>query len=225
MEKFNHRIAQSYELAHAKECMDNDFNDVYDRIQKNKKAGGLWQSADNIWFKGDKQLWDSFVNRCKYRKVLEIGSGPFGFVMPCYWMNDRVIIDPLAYAYKNYQIEKFNKTLFTDDIKTYGYAGECLVDELVGMVDGAIVCRNTLDHCQYPMKVLENISKYAMKGCYFLIWNEIWHKGKLDDGHRNITKEPDKFCEQIINLNFSNVSSESKETDHAIEYTGLFIKE
>jgi hypothetical protein len=73
-------------------------------------------------------------------------------------------------------------------VRTYALPGEETVPELVGAVDGCIVCRNALDHTDDPLMVLNNIADYAAPGCYFLFWTDLWHLAGLDEGHRNITK-------------------------------------
>lgn len=170
--------------------------------------------------------WNKFVKRVKTRKCLEVGSGPFGFLAPCYWIRDRVIVDPLIDDYRSFQVSNFGNTLFTDDIVTYSQPGEKLIDELVGNVDGFIVCRNAIDHCENPMAVLSNFSKYASKGCYLLLWTDIWHLSGIDEGHRNITRSVEELDTFMTSIGFSIVRhcSKIRNPEHFIEYGRLFIK-
>jgi len=90
---FNHIEAQNYEKKYADGVVLNDFLDLYKRWEECKKNGGLWQDQGNQWFQGDLKAWNKFVKYIKTKKCVEIGSGPFGFLAPCYWLKDRVIIN------------------------------------------------------------------------------------------------------------------------------------
>jgi hypothetical protein len=146
--------------------------------------------------------------------------GPFGYLSPCYWIADRVIIDPLVDEYRRLQLEINNSTLFTSDIATYALPAEQQIDELVGAVTGVIVCRNALDHCEDPLAVLELISRYAAGGCYLLMWTDIWHLSGLDEGHRNITKSEAAMTGVLQGLGFTILRKCRKIRDptHCIEY-------
>lgn len=228
MEKFmfNHKSAQKYEFNSARVAILNDFDTVYQKWEECKKYGGLWQDDSNQWFQGDSIAWNEFVEHVRNKKCLEIGSGPFGFLSFCYWIKDRVIIDPLIDEYKNFQKGCFDKTFFTDDIKTYSKNSELLIEDLVGKVDGAIICRNALDHCDNPFEVLDNVAKYATKGCYFLLWTDIWHLGPLDEGHRNITNSSEDLDRKMIELGFKilKYGQKIRNPNEFVEYGRLFIK-
>jgi hypothetical protein len=226
MSNFNFDAAQKYELNFAQSAMRDDFLSVYVKWEECVKHGGLWQDASNQWFQGDTQAWDTFVEYVRHKKCLEVGSGPFGFLAPCYWLKDRVIIEPLIDEYRKYQLDNFNKTFFSPDIKTYPQVSEDLLDELVGKVDGFIVCRNALDHCKDPIKALINISMYASSGCYLLLWTDIWHLDGLDEGHSNITRNPEELDNLLISNGFTLVREGQKIRDpnQFIEYGRLFRK-
>ena len=200
---FNHGGAQRYELSHARNTIREDHERLIALWEEEKKKGGLWQGASNQWFDGDEAAWRAYVDHVRDRKCLEIGSGPFGEISPCYWMSDRVIIDPLIDEYRSLQIEVNGKTFFTDDIETIAAPSEERVERLVGAVDGVIVCRNALDHCEDPLCVLANIADYAAARCYLFLWTDIWHLDGADEGHRDITRNPAAMDAMISGFGFN----------------------
>ena len=100
------------------------------------------------------------------------------------------------------ECELYKRTWYNDDLELYAHPAEDLISELVGAIDGAIMCRNTLDHCADPMRVLENIAAYAKPGCYLLLWTDLWHLHGHDEGHRNITTDKEGFKKSIRDLGF-----------------------
>lgn len=180
---FSHRVAQSYERLSAHRTI--------------RRAGEpcleIYTSApesdeNDQWFCGDKAASIRFIDHVKSRTNLEIGSGPVGYLAPRAWMGRRIVIDPLVNEYRSYQLKRFGKTIWSGDIHTYARSAEHVVGNLRGTIDGAIVCRNALDHTEDPLGVLAAISEYAAPGCYLLLWSDIWHLRGLTIGHRNITK-------------------------------------
>ncbi len=185
---FNHKIAQYYEGVAGIETIKANFERTFRNYEKAKNKGELWQSENDLWFQGDIQLWQGFVEYVKERICVEIGAGPFGYLSPCYWIKNRIIIDPLVHHYRNYQIKKFGKTFFSSEIETYSQSAEIFVEKYRSKVNGCIICQNTLDHTDDPLLILNVISDYATDGCYLLLWTDIWHLAGLDRCHRNITK-------------------------------------
>ena len=112
----------------------------------------------------------------------------------------------------------FGKTWYTDDIELHPLPGEHLIDELNCQIDGAIICRNVLDHCDKPMKVLENIAAYAKPGCYLLLWTDLWHLRGHDEGHSNITLDRNAFEQHISSLGFEILYSFEDGQRHTINY-------
>jgi len=217
---FDHEDAQKYEFEHNRQTIKEHFPRVYADVEKEKAAGGLWQSANDQWFRGDVELFNSWAEHVRNRKCLEIGSGPFGHIAPCYWMKDRVIIEPLIDQYRNAQLELTGKTFFTADIKCYASPAEQIIPELIGKVDGFITCRNALDHCEDPMTILLNLADYAAPGCWFLLWTDIWHLAGLDAGHHNITKSQRAMDAYLTGLGFEILKKGEKIRDAAeyVEY-------
>ena len=71
-----------------------------------------------------------------------------------------------------------------------------------GKIDGAIMCRNTLDHCADPIKIMDNIVKYAAPGCFLFLWTDLWHKYGVNEGHRNICEDVGAFKNEIESRGF-----------------------
>lgn len=222
--EFHHGNAQSYEKDSSEITIKDHFANVYQAVQEGKEKGILWGSSNDIWFEDNATLAD-FMKFIADKKCLEIGSGPFGYLGPRDWIKQRYIVDPLINFYRQSELLLLNKTFFTDDIKTYNMNAEELVDELVGKIDGAIICQNTLDHCNDPKQILINISKYAATGCYLLLWTDIWHN-QCNQGHRNITKNPEEMDEMLRSLGFELIGKTSnvRNDDSTIEYGRLARK-
>jgi len=204
---FNHRAAQTYERLSAQGSMRRDFPQVYANWERERAAGGLWQSGGDQWFLGNEDLWTTFVAHVRERTNLEIGSGPFGYLAPCYWMKRRIVIDPLVDKYRAYQLKRFGKTFWTADIETHAVPAEQVVEPLRGAVDGCIVSRNALDHMEDPLAALEAVCAYAAPGCYLLLWSDIWHRDGGDVGHRNITRSTTVLDKMLDGLGFAIVQN------------------
>lgn len=185
-QQFDHTKAQRYELLSNTSTIEQHFPEVFARFQKTRSEP--WHDPNSPWFGSDKRLWDDFVSHVRSRNCLEIGSGPWGYLLMCPWIENRIIIDPLVEEYKAAQMRVVGGTLFADDVTTYTTPAEEPIAALVGAVDGVIVCQNAIDHCEDPLAVLSNIAAYAAPGCYLLLWADIWHLDGVDAGHHNITR-------------------------------------
>jgi hypothetical protein len=223
---FNHRSAQQYEILSARGTMRRSFPQVYSDWEREKGQGGLWQSADDQWFLGNAGLWRTFVAHVRDRRNLEIGSGPFGYLAPCHWMKQRIVIDPLVDKYRAYQIKRFGKTFWTDDIETHAVPAEHVVEALRGAIDGCIVSRNALDHMEDPLAAIAMIAEYAAPGCYLLLSTDIWHLDGGDVGHRNITRSPAVLDRLLDGLGFDILQNgaDVRDSDQYIEYGRLARK-
>jgi hypothetical protein len=93
-------------------------------------------------------------------------------------------------------------TFFTPDIDGYSVAAETRVATIVGKIDGLIVCRNCLDHCDDPLVVLQNIAEYATPRCWLFLWTDIWHLHGPDEGHQNITRSQSVMRALLDGLGF-----------------------
>lgn len=222
---FSQTAAQKYEKASAEQTILKHFAIVYQQWEEATSKGSLWQTENDIWFQGDVKLWRGFVDYVKDKKCLEIGSGPFGYIGGCYWISNRYIIDPLIDFYREAELRVLGKTFFTEDIKTYNCPAEQIIEELVGEINGFIMCRNALDHCEDSLVILENISRYAKSGCYFLLWTDVWH-ASLDEGHHNITKSLHVMDILLKGLGFEimNNTPSVRDDPNYLEYGRLFRK-
>jgi hypothetical protein len=223
---FNHRSAQQYEMLSARGTVRRTFPEVFSSWERERAQGSLWQSAHDEWFLGNVGLWATFVEHVRERKNLEIGSGPFGYLAPCYWMKRRIVIDPLIDEYRAYQLKRFGKTLWTNDIETYAVPAEQAVVELRGAIDGCIVSRNALDHMEDPLAAIEMIAAYAASGCYLLLSTDIWHMDGGDVGHRNITRSSVVLDKMLNGLGFDILQNGVgvRGSDQYIEYGRLARK-
>jgi hypothetical protein len=223
---FNHRSAQQYEILSARGTMRRTFPEVYSAWERERAKGSLWQGADDQWFLGDAALWTTFVAHVTDRTNLEIGSGPFGYLAPCYWMKRRVVIDPLIDKYRAYQLKRFGRTFWTADIETHAVPAEHIVEALRGAVDGCIVSRNALDHMDDPLAAIATIAEYAAPGCYLLLGTDIWHLDGGDVGHRNITRSARVLDGMLDGLGFEILQNGAgvRNSDQYIEYGRLARK-
>ncbi len=223
---FDHRSAQTYEMLSAEGTIRRDFPQLYADWERARAAGSLWQSADDQWFCGNEALWTGFVEHVRNRTNLEIGSGPFGYLAPCYWMKRRIVIDPLIDKYRASQMTHFGKTFWTADIETHAAPAEHIVEPLRGAVDGCIVSRNALDHMEDPLAALEAIGAYAAPGSYLLLWSDIWHRDGGDVGHRNITRSTSALDKLLDGLGYRIVQPGAavRNSDQYVEYARLARK-
>jgi hypothetical protein len=222
---FRHDRAQRFEARYARAVIERDFPALYRSWRDARDAGALWQRADDPWFQGDERLFETFVEHVRDRRCLEIGSGPFGYLAPTYWIRDRVVIDPLVDLYREHQLEVAGATFF-ENVTTHAVPAEQPIAELRGTVDGCIVCRNALDHCDDPLTIVANIGEYAAEGCYLLLWSDLWHLDGADEGHRNITRSADAFAALVRGVGFEIVKEGApvRERGVAIEYGCIAVK-
>jgi hypothetical protein len=223
---FDHGRAQVYERAAEIEVIRSAFPELLERWREERRKGSLWESADDQWFQGDEDLWEAFVAHVRNRRCLEIGSGPFGFLGPSPWIEDRTIIDPLIDFYREEELRIAGATFFTEDVRAIALPAEEVVSDLVGRIDGCIVSRNALDHTEDPLTILDNIGQYAAAGCYLLLWTDIWHLKGADAGHRNITRSEAVMDRLLDGLGFDILKNGAKirsEEDY-IEYGRLARK-
>jgi hypothetical protein len=185
---FSHQVAQAYELLSAQRTIRRAGRDWLAAALRAEEAGAPISEPNDQWFRGNEALSMEFVAHVKPRTNLEIGSGPMGHLAGRPWMGRRIVIDPLIEKYRSYQLRRFGKTVWTDDILAYSCPAENVIPELKGAIDGSIICRNALDHTEDPLAVLAAISHYAAADCYLLLWTDIWHSRGVTIGHRNITR-------------------------------------
>lgn len=200
--RFSHADAQTYERKFAAAAIYADFPRVWADHQEAMASGSLWHGPDDQWFQGDTVLWERFVEHVRGKLSLEIGSGPFGYLGPARWIERRAIIDPLVDFYRSEELRAAGGTFFDESVETYAQPAEEPVPELRASVEGCIVCRNALDHTEDPLAVLGNLADYAVPGCYFLFWTDLWHLNGPNEGHRNITRRPEVIDALLDGLGF-----------------------
>jgi SAM-dependent methyltransferase len=193
--RFDHKTAQEYELRSHRSWIQRNFERVY--FGRSADTSSKWLRE---WFP-DEDSFDYFQRQTAGKTCLEIGSGPSGNLIYFWWAARRIIIDPLVVEYRDISLKFYGKTWF-DGIELIPINAETLQTSLIGNVNGAIICRNTLDHCANPMQVLENIAAYTAPGCYLLLWTDLHHIGGHDEGHRDITSNPAAFTRKLLDLGF-----------------------
>lgn len=198
--------AQQFELRHSRRWLKDNFAPLWSQIEDARRSGRYWSGPMDLmrsdFFQGSETDWLEFASFIENRSCLEIGAGPCGALAIWWWVKRRVIIDPLILMYLAISLEMFNRSWYTDEIELIGTPAEQVEPRLLGTIDGAIICRNTLDHCADPGQVLRNIAQYASRGSLLLLWTDLWHTGGRDQGHRNITRDRSSFLTQISELGY-----------------------
>jgi hypothetical protein len=227
-QEFDHSDAQHYEINSSERWLRKNFSPIYDNIQTAKGEGRYWSgpgdTAINEFFSGSKKDWGAFAASLRDKTCLEIGPGPCGALGIWWWVETKILVDPLILEYKALQLKMFKKTVYADDMRLLAQNAETLDPGLVGTIDGAIICRNALDHCDDPMEILRNLSKYAKTGCYLLLWTDLWHLDGHNEGHRNITKDRAKFEEDLKALGFEIQQTFEDKGRHSINFGCRAIK-
>jgi hypothetical protein len=218
---FDHVAAQKYELNHSRMWLKDNFKRLYPDITDKARQRAVVSEE----FFTDRESWEKFISHIEGKTCLEIGSGPAGALTRWFWAGKRVIVDPLANQYKQLSLEMFGKSWFTDDMELVSAPAEDIIPALVGKVDGVIVCRNALDHCARPMDVLATFEKYAVPGCYLLLWSDLWHLHGHNEGHTNITQDVEAFKADIAKLGFRIDHSFKNTEQETLNYGCTAIKE
>jgi hypothetical protein len=207
--------AQNYELIAAFEYMQtNFFKEVHKKSTQpsDKISNGYFdETMTKEFFQSDKKQWDAFVEHMKGKNCLDVG--------PCIaspWRrfdiaSTRYAVEPLFTEVDAWQRKNLHSSLF-ENINTFSSPAEELVEELVGKIDGAILCRNMLDHTpQWPF-VMANMAKYAKSGCKLLLWTDLDHGEGGDEGHFTITTHVAHFKLLVETLGF-RIISENKDAN------------
>lgn len=203
---FDHRRAQEYEIEFGERLIKENFENLWAEIEATKAQGDWWPGHGELeingFYAGQSKQWRELAAHVEGKTCLEIGPGPLAALVAWWWVRRRIFIDPLTEEYKRISLKHFKRTWYTDDLELCAQPAEDLIPELLGAIDGAIICRNVLDHRADPMLVLENVAAYAAPGCYLLLWTDLWHLRGHDEGHRNITKDNEGFEKRIRDLGF-----------------------
>ena len=199
---FDHAKAQDYEMSHAEQWIRENANWVWPLFD-NAKAGAreIHEIVLQEFFASDRSLWEQFARSLDGKVLLDVGSGPVPAPSFWPWPARRYVIDPLAGEYDRFVRQLFGRSWF-EGITLLHDAAEHNVADLNGKVDGAVYCRNCLDHCAEPYLVLSNLASYAAPGSALLLWTDLFHIHGPDAGHSNITKDRDGFRRLVENLGF-----------------------
>lgn len=143
--------------------------------------------------------WKAFHESMRGKAACEIGCACVGWLplwdtLGC---SRRVLIDPLLTKYKQLLDSSGQKHWFTNDMEYYAEKGEKLLPQLVGKIDGALICMNVLDHCDDPLLTLKNFVAYAATGCTLFFDSCIQVPDGGDAWHKNVTTN-EKDCFKII---------------------------
>ncbi len=198
-------VSQEYELNHAIEFMQQEhFLKLYSDLMAGRQRVSQGYVSDLIlqeFFDNSKEQWQSFVDHIRNKTTLDIGPCVMSPIAGWDVSLQRHIIEPLYLPIHEWQIKNLGRSVFSELI-CHGQQAEQPVPELFGMVDGAIFCRNMLDHTPHWPFVLSLISSYAAKGCRLLLWTDLDHGGKANEGHYDITPDSDSFRRLIVSLGF-----------------------
>ncbi len=199
---FDHVKAQEYEMHHAEQWIRENADWVWPLFDNAK--GGAREVHDIVFkefFAGDRSVWEEFAQWLDGKALLDVGSGPVPTPSVWQWPARRYVIDPLAAEYDRVVRQLFGRSWF-EGVTLFPEAAEHNVVDLNGKIDGAVYCRNCLDHCAEPYLVLSNLARYAAPGSALLLWTDLFHLDGPDAGHSNITKDKNGFRRLIENLGF-----------------------
>jgi len=198
--------SQEYEMKNAIKAMNKThFKSIYKNFIDGKLSISKGYIANNTtlkeFFDDSQENWFKFINYVSGKVCLEIGPCIVSELV-CYDVaSERHVIEPLYLKIREWQIANLGRSTY-EDLICYGQGAENTIDGLIGLVNGAIFCRNMLDHTPHWEVVLTNISNYATKGCRLLLWTDLYHKRGVDIGHYNITTNLSTFKELIKDLGF-----------------------
>ena len=201
-------VSQQYEWKATQEFMQTlDFANHISDFQTGK-FNALSGYRDPLmikeFFANSTEQYNEFLTKIEGTARLDVG--------PCLstplrqWGGaENYVIEPLFEKVSKFQKDKFGFSLF-DGFIGFNSPAEITINSLVNHIDGVIYCRNCIDHSPLWPFILANISKYAAKGCYLMIWNDLDHNGSADDGHYDITRKPEYFKNLIEALGFDIIN-------------------
>lgn len=204
---FDHERAQKYELEHSlvhlRESQDR-LKSVFEEFEKIKanKEYAIDVHARRYFFEDNQEKWESFAKTLTDKTCMEIGAGSVGMLTRLWWIKKRIIVEPLLNALRAGSLEIIGKTFFTDDMDLRSQNAEDLIPEFVGKIDGVIICTNAIDHADRPLRIIENIGKYAAAGCRLMFWSTLYYPHGHNEGHRNVMESAVKFEEFLKSQGF-----------------------
>jgi len=204
--------SQKYELEHAIGFMESP---SFRSHHRDLMAGRLNVSAghrDELMLKesfgGSPEDFERFLTHIPGRACVDIGPCVASQIAGWDVARVRYAIEPLLDPIVDWQKANLGGSAY-EGMVGFARPAEKLVGELVGKIDGAIVCRNMLDHTPHWPFVLSNIASYAAPGCKLLLWTDIDHRGTDDEGHYDITSDASAFKRLVEQLGFRVVREHS----------------
>lgn len=202
---FDHKAAQYYEITFAERWLRENGDWVWDAVNRAQSGERYLQELILAeFFAKDRTVWEQFSHSLDGKAVLDIGTGPVPAHACWPYAGRKFVIDPLASEYDRLCKAMFGRSWF-DGMRLYSVDAEHWVPDLRGAIDGAIVCRNCLDHCREPYLILSNIAAYAAPGCALMFWTDLFHLDGHDHGHTDITRDRDGIRRMVENLGFEIV--------------------
>jgi hypothetical protein len=197
--------AQSFELDHAIGFMKAP---SFRRLHADTVSGNLRASQGHFsellvseFFDGDRSRWDDFAAFLSGKHCLDVGPCVYSPLACWDQAAERHAIEPLFEGVDRWQRENLGASVF-EGIRVWTEPAEKTIPELLARIDGAIYCRNMLDHSPYWPFALVNLSKYAKSGCKLLLWTDLDHGATDDEGHFNITTDAGLFRDLVLSLGF-----------------------
>ena len=197
--------SQKYELEHAIGFMDAPFfRGLIKDIQSGKhklSTGYRDESMLREFFGGSRQEYEDLVSHIAGRTCLEIGPCVASQIAGWDNASKLIVVEPLLEAIISWQRANLGGSAY-DGMIGFARPAEERIPELVAQIDGAILCRNMLDHTPHWREVLGNIAAYAAPGCKLLLWTDLDHRGEADEGHYDIASDTKSFAELVRQLGF-----------------------
>ena len=231
MTETRHAAAQEYEWAATVDWVGHALPTLNHWVEERNDTeywcGESGEMANlNQFFLNDEDVWLKFAKEIQDKTLLEIGGACFGTVARWSFIKTRIHIEPLLPKINPF-LEKAlqGRDSWYKDVIEYPVCAEEFISELEDRIDGCIYTRNCLDHTKNPWAILDNIGRYAKKGCYLLLWTEIAHLDGGDVGHIDITHNPEDLESYIKNLGFEIIRPVVVgNLEHTLEYGCFAIK-
>lgn len=144
------------------------------------------------FFNDDYTLYDQFGKDMRGKTVVEVGCGP-NPIISSFPAAKHIYIEPLMAKYKEYIKLPETGIIMSVPVEEAG---------LIAVADGAVVSRNCIDHSETPLAALDAILKIAKPGAYLLFWSDLWHYPEPDEGHRNVTQQPEEIRQRVLDAGY-----------------------
>jgi hypothetical protein len=218
--------SQAYELAHAISFMQSEsFRTLHREVSagRQRSATGYVNSMMlEEFFAGDAGEWRLFLEAVEGGRVMDIGPCVFSPLANLEGAAERICLEPLHREIDAWQRQHLGGSLF-QGMTCHAVGAETFLPEYRAAIDGAIYCRNMLDHTPRWAFVLANISAYAARGCKLLLWTDLDHRGDADDGHYDLTDDEGAFKRLLVQLGFRVIREYRQQARPTLNY-GCFAE-